>query len=97
MPSSRSLIRLDFSSPSPMDASRLGNVVRSHGRFEFNAKERGIQFNAPGHISVGNIEQLCQLEDFTVEVQFKAEISGRKQQIIESNSLPVSIRLEPDG
>lgn len=97
MSTPRSLIRLDLSSPSPIDASRIGNVVRPYGRFDLKSKKQGIRFDSPGHISVGSNEELCQLEDFTVEVQFKPESSGKKQQLIESDSLPVSICLEPDG
>lgn len=97
MSTPRTVLGLDIGLKEIMDISRVGHTVKKHGNVVIEPSQRQLRLQGPGYLNIGKSESLSKLDDFTVEVAFAADQLGANQQILEGDSLPVSISLDRTG
>jgi hypothetical protein len=93
----RSLLALDFDFADGADASRLGHIVERRGALKSDRANKRLRFEDKSYLEIAKSEQLKKLTSFTLEVQFSLDRLGTPQQIVEGESLPVSVQVAKDG
>ena len=93
----RSVLTLDFDYGGGSDVSRGARPVKKRGIVKVDRDSGNIKLEGSGYLEVAQAEALRDLDSFTVEVAFAPAHIGSRQQVLEGESLPVSISIEPDG
>ncbi len=93
----RSVLAVDFDFTDGADASRTGHVIKRRGALASDRGNKRLKFDGPGYLEIVRSEAVEKLESFTLELQFTPDRVGTPQQLVDGQSLPVTVRLEKDG